>query len=163
MGLDITAVGNATRIIGVDDASLVGEDDNRCVLVGGNQFHQRMDGLEHGLYRIGGAEMYFRAGSYSTYNEFRSWLARASSGGPPSAYWTPQAEKDGTLPFLHLINFSDCEGSIGPRTCAGLAREFVSLRDKVRQSYESVLWISLYDLFGKAFAIGACDGWVLFH
>jgi hypothetical protein len=72
----------------------------------------------------GGQGGSFRAGSYSGFHAWRTWLARviginidklAGYGGPidPS-----------TLPFFEMFNHSDCDGDLKKRQCKNLSDDF---------------------------------------
>lgn len=84
----------------------------------------RADGLVDGLYRVSGASHSFRAGSYSGYNKWREMLADIAGYGTAKRVWdNPNASG----PFVELIDYSDCEGFIGPRTSAKLAEDCARL------------------------------------
>ena len=65
----------------------------------------------------------FRAGSYSGYNWWREQLCRFALEVEPGEVWEDPDAFAGKA-FVELINFSDAEGAIGPRTAAKLARDF---------------------------------------
>lgn len=70
-------------------------------------------------------------------------------------------------PFFELINFSDCEGTIGPVAAAELARDFQEQREKVRPQLEALgadgWFASQYDRWAVAFDMAAGRGLVEFH
>jgi hypothetical protein len=121
----------------------------------------------------------FHAGSYYSYNVWRDLLARfanyppiksASPLGMPTGYpyasygWDHPEEK---LPFIELINFSDCEGVIGPITSKKLAADFNSFDPQLFVADESYFliqaFIRKYIDFKDAFLLASNNGAVLFH
>lgn len=70
--------------------------------------------------------------------------------------------------FYELINFSDCEGVLGPSTCAKLAEDFRRW-DQVAQQYERRGIIPRYDFYGmferlkKTFEFAGPNGAVQFR
>lgn len=124
------------------------------------------DGIAQGpCVRVSGESIGFRAGSYSGYGEFRRALCKAALGVAPEVVWTdPEGYR--TVPFFELINFSDCEGTIGPEACADLAEDFGgSLRDQIRTrlSIDDPWFVERYDLWQRAFELAASTGIVSFH
>lgn len=71
----------------------------------------------------------FRAGSYSGYGQFRKILALCTLGVDVETVW---ANEDNYVyqPFFNLLNFSDCEGCIGPKYSAELYQDFKDNRDR---------------------------------
>ena len=66
---------------------------------------EQADGLLGGYDGVS-AEVGFRAGSYSGYNEWRAILCRMAHGVDPAELWD-NPEKYKGKPFFELINFSD--------------------------------------------------------
>lgn len=64
------------------------------------------------------------------------------------------------LRFYELIDFSDFEGFMGPRTSSKLLQDFHECREQARRSG---LDMETYDNFVRAFELGANDGAVEFH
>ena len=122
MGLDVCATGRLERIGKVDwdidgAINIVHDDFDYC-------------DLEEGQYESTGQYFSFRAGSYSTYNQFRRLLSLAANGMLDSDVWeTPDISTD--LPFYYIINFSDCEGTIGPSVSQILHTQFIENRERV--------------------------------
>ncbi len=103
-------------------------------------------------------EFKFRAGSYSGYNHWRTQLAALVAGcdkGPIAA----------TLPFAELINFSDCEGVLGPVVCKKLAADFAAYQQKADEfSGADGDWFrERYADWRKAFELAEQGGCVEFH
>ena len=126
MGLDITAYSDLTLDLTAEmDADGYPVDWNNFVMVWDlteqeKLFPGRAGNLRQGIHSF--SDNYgFRAGSYSGYGSWRSWLAQLAGFKDAADYWnraTPEA------PFYELINFSDCEGFIGHEAAAELAKDF---------------------------------------
>jgi hypothetical protein len=174
MGLDIVAYRNAVKIEAVFD-----KDDEWTPL--DPISHQPMEDelvfiaavderaathalpLTHrGVYRAS-EEHSFRAGSYSGYNWWRNELARMA--GYPGrdnrgeTSYCLDCWEGKTGPFSELINFSDCEGTIGSEYSTKLARDFAEFDAKAlamgEEFYES------YQDWRKAFELAADNGAVI--
>jgi len=120
-------------------------------------------GLEPGrCYVCSGATVEFRAGSYSGYSRWRSLLCELALEISPHVIWeSPEAWKES--PFFELINFTDCDGKIGPLAAASLYDDFSRNRGNIPVHDPRLDWfVSLYDTWTKAFATAANDGLVLF-
>lgn len=161
MGLDIGAYQKVTRIKDYDGDY----DYPREVGVFGNpHFVERMDGLEAGIYQVEGETHDFRAGSYSGYNHWRQQLAELVDTSAEDV-WNGQEPPA----FGELINFSDCEGIIGPVTSAKLAKDFAEWQARAEEfaagkgGYEGEYWLQRYNDWRKAFEIAAGEGIVRFH
>ena len=76
-------------------------------------------------------EHHFRAGSYSTYNQFRDHLSNALLGVPPSSVWEDETSFEGKAGY-EMINFSDCQGVIGWTEAGKLYNDLVANREKFR-------------------------------
>lgn len=173
MGLDITAY---SKLEQVDDAVFDEDADETIDRVTGEKidaflpcvnpdFPTRADNLvDRGAYRVTGNPLSFRAGSYGGYNLWRDELA-ALAGFPDSGAKRGHAEsawKAASGPFYELINFSDCEGTIGPLTSAKLARDFAEYQAKA-DAHPDAYFRELYRMWRKAFELAANDGAVDFH
>lgn len=169
MGLDITAYRQIKRTGDVPEDG----DYNYDALAGlhpeGQYLPERADGIANGLYTF--TEKHgFRAGSYSGYSEWRGALAMAVHGDAIETIWA--ALKSGTggyegKAFVELLNFSDCEGVIGPKTSAKLAADFKAHREAVLakepKGWGEGWWRECYDNWTKAFEMAADGGCVEFH
>ena len=88
--------------------------------------------------------------------------SRAFVGVVPKELWTlsPDDEAARATPFYELINFSDCEGFIGPKTSAKLAKDFAAWQEKAGERG----WFSeKYAQWRAAFELAANGGVVQFH
>src|SRR5262249_17833337 len=82
------------------------------------------EGLSAGVFRFGRA-FHFRAGSYSNYNWWRDQLSRMAHELSAHEFWLIEPRAKVTRrAFVELIDFSDCEGIIGPVVADKLARDF---------------------------------------
>lgn len=176
MGLNITAYSKVTlvRAIGVkqfdDDKGARGlaERDSHTFLYQDGERPQS-DGMTDGVYSTYGKCFKFDAGSYGGYGAWRNELAETMLGKSAKDVWAmcamsvtamkSAAEKP--LPFLELINFSDCEGFIGPETCAKLSADFANNQKKANGG--SKQFRKTYAQWRKAFAIASGGGVVKFH
>lgn len=162
MGLDITAYRGLTPApdaeVDPDDAGNP-KDYAHYVLIRPSlvvyteeQFPGRSAGVQVGVLAFKEA-FGFRAGSYSGYNQWRDWLASISGWGTAKRCWSGKQTEG---PFYELINFSDCEGVIGPQVAAKLAQDFQDFADKA--------WYDTrYKDWQKAFVMAADGGAVSFH
>lgn len=157
MGLDITAYTQCRFVHGAeawDDESCDDADHIRIYL--GHPAHlPRLDGLAPGCYVSDAPAFGFRAGSYGGYNGWREALSLAALGVAPRDVCGSPGSYAGK-PFVELIDFSDCEGAIGPRTSAKLAADFAATVPPPDD------W-GAFANFAKAFQMAAADGWVVFH
>lgn len=158
MGLDITAYRQLTPAPDGDP-----EVDDDVAYLPGNDlaFADRRAGLESDTYNY--AESFgFRAGSYSGYNAWRSWLATVAGFKDDGDAW---AHKDVAYPFAELIWFSDCEGTIGPTVSAKLFADFKANAAKAKGLDTSVGGYNFarYEEWMQAFEMAADGGAVAFH
>jgi hypothetical protein len=154
MGLDIIAYRDLTEI---DGARLAHNSD---------EFAARSDDIDTGATYHAAEDYGFRAGSYSGYNEWREELAKLAGyehvpyrdeGKTHSA----GAWSQSSGPFWELIYFSDCEGTIGPKTSAKLAKDFADFQPKADQHPHD--WFrNLYAHWRRAFDLAAQNGAVVF-
>lgn len=175
MGLDITAYRQIKLAPNAKlDSDGNPEDYDNFMRVYANcVYPERAAGLvDRGVYTIGTDTVAFLAGSYSGYNAWREELAQLA--GYPA---TPHTSCNHTQmlhgagawaategPFWELINFSDCEGAIGPTVSAKLAHDFAEWDDraKAKDGAESRFY-SLYTQWRAAFEMAADSGLVDFH
>lgn len=175
MGLDIVAYCNAVKI------EVVFAEDGQWTPLDPVSHQPMEDGLvfiaavdapaaahampltHRGVYRA--TEEYgFRAGSYSGYNWWRNELAKmagyaAREHRGETSYcldcWDGLAG-----PFSELINFSDCEGTIGSQYGAKLARDFAEFDTRAKAMGEEFYESSRE--WRKAFDMAADNGAVIF-
>lgn len=160
MGLDISAYRQAKKL----DAAQLDENGEPVDYVriaygrvfDNTDFPGRNDGLENGYYSAAEG-MVFRAGSYGGYNRWRDELAQLV-GAPGASAYLGESGRSG--PFAELINFSDCEGTIGPVTSAKLAKDFADFQ---HVAGETGYFAESYALWRKAFEMAADGGFVDFH
>lgn len=174
MGLDISAYGRLVKA----PAHIIDQCDGSDCPDGFVRFYSNSDfpgrdaGIEDMAVYAFASSTGFRAGSYSGYNLWRDELAKLA--GYPAV--RPDESEGAVVPHLHargawltdtgpfyeLIQFSDCEGAIGPTVSAKLARDFAEYQLKADAHQES--WFR--DLYGKwrnAFELAADGGAVSFH
>lgn len=164
MGLDITAARKITRLSGdySGDGFYVGSQPD--------EFVSQADGLEPGTYEAA-ETLKFRAGSYGGYNKWREQLAKLagypavrheSHYEPPEDLYAAGAWDAKEGPFWELINFSDCEGVIGPKTSAKLAKDFAEFQAQA-DAHPDDWFRDLYTTWRRAFELASDDGAVGFH
>lgn len=170
MGLDITAYKKLTPAptaevdadgypVQWDKYHLVSQ---HTLAITEENFPGRTEGLTAGVFDTEDT-LGFRAGSYSGYNEWRRWLATLGGHESVDACWSGKITEG---PFLELINFSDCEGVIGPVVSAKLAKDFEALQDKAdtyAEDEEGNYFVQLYAKWRAAFEMAADGGCVDFH
>jgi hypothetical protein len=169
MGLDITAYGKLTP---APDAEM--EDgqpvDWECYVQirESLDFPGRIEPLTDGVVYSFADSFGFRAGSYSGYNAWREWLAKLA--GYPAADGSGHghvhsagawAVQDG--PFHKLINFTDCDGTLGPAVSAKLAAEFAEWDDRAKAAANEPWLYQSYQNWRRAFEMAADGGAVDFH
>jgi hypothetical protein len=157
MGLDIVAYQGLTKT-----------DAEENIRVAHDQFGYSSD-LEKGWYDCEGESFHFRAGSYSGYNAWRRALCEAIHGINDVEFWKEEENFIGK-PFYELINFSDCEGQIGPKVSDKLYQDFTNpenekkfldyCKEKFETAYIEDLYQANWDDFKKAFEIARQGGLV---
>lgn len=176
MGLDITAYSNLKRIDAVFNKDGEPVDPTTREPIDGdyyqpihNPHYDRADGLTEGVFRYEKA-IGHRAGSYSGYNLWREELAKLA-GWPLGSYeffgdvrpsHAASAWKATEGPFFELINFSDCEGTIGAVTSKKLALDFAEYQAKA-DAHEDEYFRMKYKEWRAAFELAANAGAVNFH
>lgn len=160
MGLDVFAIEKAVRIGEYDgDLEQLSEEAN-VVRVKINESFSSHDHLTDGVYRWEGRSIDFRAGSYESYGGFRTDLCVMAHGVFPNVVWA-NLEIYEKGDFYELINFSDCEGVIGPSAAQKLSSDFKKYRD--RYCEESNTWdCEKYDTWIEALEIASNDGMLIF-
>lgn len=174
MGLDITAyrqVALAPNAV-VDKDGYPDDYDNYVRIYANPDFARHAQGLtDRAIYTTGTESHEFRAGSYGGYNWWRDELAKLAGyakmecdngyGGVRISHCVP-CWKGAGGPFAELINFSDCEGVIGPVMSAKLARDFAEFQVKA-DAHPEERFREKYADWRKAFELAADGGMVQFH
>ena len=167
MGLDISAYGKLA-LVGIandyDDFEERFDWETHVFVFPDDSFVEWRDGLETGaVYQFDNDNVYhFGAGSYSGYNDWRAWLCRIVLDVEPETVWgSIKAFK--RAPFFRLINFSDCEGIIGPKYSTELAKHFADYQSEIDAADCSQWSRELYASFRDAFEMAADGGLVEFH
>ena len=139
MGLAIRAYRKMTKIknVVIDEEDPV-LDDGLVVIVRANQdWPERLEGVEGGVYRSLSILDVGKIGSYSSYSSFRNELAKLSFQGRSASDVWAETEM-GHLnegPFFELINFSDCDGLIGPKISSKLSKDFAEWNDRAYEHF----------------------------
>lgn len=111
----------------------------------------------------------FSAGSYSSYNSFRNHLSCALLGVTVTEAWENEEMYSEHL-IWDLLNFSDCEGAIGPMVSDVIHKGLVDNQSKfssyLRSRGDGVIDLEYYNQtyrnFMDAFAFGKQEGIVIF-
>lgn len=115
----------------------------------------------NGVYEYAGS-CYFRAGSYSGYNEWRNELSIATIGVPAKTVWrTPSAYEDS--PFFELVQFSDCEGFIGPVVAGRLLEDSHAPSITAYAKGRGGRFEGLFVQWRRAFELASDGGVIKFH
>lgn len=162
MGLSISAY--ATIKPSTEAAWDSVQDGSVVHLWNAQAFVSRGDGIAVGHYEVGATSAHgFNAGSYTGYSEWRRQLAQLV-GTTPEDVWG-----GAEVPFAELINFSDCDGFIGPVTSAKLAKDFADWQARAETFAETLdgfdrsWFIARYADWRISFDIAARGGVVVFH
>lgn len=156
MGLDIIACKKLRKVFNPErddegylvDESLIDIDEGVMNWLN-DVFPGRTDGLTVGYYDYQ-EKTEFHAGSYSGYNWWREKLRQFK----------------GDVAFQELIEFSDCDGYIGPVTSKKLAKDFADYEKEAKKSVvnnDDEYWFEMYQEWKTAFELAADDGVVCFR
>lgn len=109
-------------------------------------------------------EYSFGAGSYSGYGTYRKMLAECFLGVTPEGVWKNESVYKGQ-PFFEQVNFSDCDGFIGPEVSAKLHEDYNAGRNEwydylVESGEEVEYYMPRYDNWTKAFKVASDEGFV---
>ncbi len=151
MGLDITAYSKMKKmdVLFNNDGEPVDPVTREPVdhyynVRANHDFPGRSDGLEDGAYYDYVKSEHVFAHSYSGYNVWRETLARLA-GYPLDSFLNTFGVQENShaasaffgnvpdgAPFVELVNFSDCEGVIGPVVAAKLLRDFQEFDERAK-------------------------------
>lgn len=148
-------------------------NDGRVVFADGAFGHDPIAGLIPGgiYFPTPKTEvMGWRAGSYSGYGDWRNRLSVAILDVPAQNVWADH-DRYRDKPFFELIDFSDCEGILGPVAAQNLLADFQEnrelyldyIRDDMQEEFFLDLYVRLYDEWTNAVTLAAQDGMVVFH
>jgi hypothetical protein len=130
-------------------------------------FPGRVAGLELGMAYLGEKVFSFRAGSYGGYNMWRNQLAQLAGMKSAQEFWNLELEQQKKFPFWQLVNFSDCEGIIGPEVSAELAKNFAEFDERAKVfDPDTGGWNSFYERYKEwklVFETASEGGLVEFH
>lgn len=163
MGLDISVYTDLKFVQSDDDADDYAYD-NYIHLYLNPYFSAHAGSLKPGFY-AGESPFGFCAGSYGSYSHWREWLSEMALKVSPKAVWEYPDKYQGE-PFYEIIDFSDCEGFIGPEMACKLTGDFATYEDKAAEygygPYDYLF--KTYQNFYKAFDLAASrNGAVVFH
>lgn len=178
MGLDITAYSRIWPIDAVENENgeaidpRSGEEVSFTFRAYVNpDFPGRADEIESRAF-YGAVDWLDFGMGYSEYNHWRNSLAELAGypAVPADIYWTGGnhmrhdrgAWNADSGPFWELINFSDCEGTIGTKVAAKLAADFAQF-DAQAAERKNIRFYERYREFRAAFELAAEGGAVRFH
>lgn len=173
MGLDISAHSKLVEAPDVerDEGGYPVDYDAYISFYENEDFPGRYEGLKKGMAYITAedsdyADLSIGYGSYSTWREELAKMVgykpqMIESYGAKRESYCAACWSGETGPFSEQINFSDCEGAIGPVACAKLAKDYEEFADKA-EAVGGYFW-DKYQEFKRCFDIGADGGAVKFH
>lgn len=171
MGLNITAIADIGEKVANNWIGWRTEtdypDDDVCFISEGH--HSRQAEGYDGVYLQDGLTHKFAAGSYIGYNTFRGFLTQAIYGKDPEEIWTESSDVGWGDPFYEIIDFTDCNGVVGPETSAKLFQDFDEYEEQFKNyaqencenKCEKI--VRLYGRFRAAFKVASDTGVVIFH
>ena len=158
MGLDISVYENLKLV----KCPTEDEKDNLFHIYTG--FPEQLDDIIDGSYYQYdyNSDLSFRAGSYGGYNYWRNQLAELAGYGSAKFVWDENNDLGEKRYFVELINFSDCEGVIGPKTSEKLYKDFIQFDNRAKEVDE--IFYNIYCCFKDAFYYAyRKNGCVRFH
>lgn len=163
MGLDITAYSEVVYT-GENDEEKFSENYKTVYCYGLDSFPVHFDQTKTGVYFYKKQYDFYHSG-YGTYNGWRNRLSMLTNNMSDREIWD---SKDNKLPFYYLINFSDCEGTIGTDICKKLYEDFKNNANKIKKQlnlsdhYDEFFW-DRYKEFRKAFCLASKNGVIRYH
>lgn len=154
-------------------------DQNGVFLYPNDSFLDQSEGIQGGEYIIEGIQGSFRAGSYSGYGGWRKALSELI-GWEIENLWrhvgtlvqrnenlndvlNESDELKVDIPFVELLNFSDCEGFIGPKNCAKLYEDFLEWDERAKSfDSQNSYFYEKYQEWTEAFKVASDGGCVIF-
>jgi hypothetical protein len=162
MGLDATGYKN-TKLIEIADVDTFEEkysDGNFAWALINPEFGGWEDQVkDKGVYSYDDAESV--SIGYGTHRWFRDMLARIGCATTAEAIWE-NPDKYESSPFYRLIDFSDCEGIIGAKHCAKLAKDFADFQHAT-DGVQDERFKRYYKEWRIVFETAAQNGFVDFH
>ena len=162
MGLYIIAVNKIKKIANFSEnwENLVDIDDKKLIRVKINNLFSSHDHLESGIYVYEGEEMELSCGAYSSYSNFRNTLSNIAHNIDSTEIWNNYEMFKGEA-FYELINFSDCDGVIGPTSSTRLLSDFKRYKEdffKISNEWDC----EYYEDWIKILEIASNDGMLVF-
>lgn len=153
MGLDINYYSGLTKLKPLTNEECTG----LCFFIN-IHFNHRADDIDEDYEYAYETRGEFRAGSYSGYNKWRHELAQLVGYAGASYYWETDIE---AAPFYNLINFSDCEGTLGTEVCKSLYKDFEDYSSRADEFFDEYS-LKIYNKFKEAFRVASDNGAVQF-
>jgi len=180
MGLDITYVRQAKLLDAIADENHEPIDPTTREPIECDEYERpyvnpdfpgRADDVVDRAFYSAAESCGFNAGGYGGYGHWRNTLAKLAGyeGVVDADRFSPgtinhcRACWDGAQgPFSELINFSDCEGTIGAAVSAKLARDFAEFQAKA-DAHPDERFRTKYAEWRAAFECASDSGFVRFH
>lgn len=177
MGLDVRFYPDATPVV----HSAAYPFDDECwdyhTVAYVSDFPDQADGIANKSCWVHEADPIHLSQTYNNYSGYRAWLCMAMYGVEPQVAWENADDYRGQ-PFFEQINFSDAEGTIGPKTAMKLAKDYAEQRERVVGRGEAMpkpfdmsqgdhergikYFVEKYDEWAAAFASVGETGMVVF-
>lgn len=176
MGLDTSAYRGLSRYSGElnGDKEPVDADVTGTRLYPNPDFPARAPEIEDGFYQFDEHQAGIHY-AYSAHSQFRELLAEIAGwseapdeGDEDQGYRrfpfrrTVKAWRSESGPFWELLNFSDCEGTIGTAACVKLAKDFAELQAKA-DAHPDEWFRAHYAIWRRNFEFASDRGAVKFH
>lgn len=157
MGLDVIAYSKLVAVPGAErDADGWPLDEELVCLWENPHFKGRLAGIDPAeVYRPEG-ESSGVSHSYSGYGDWRRQLAKLAGYESAEEVWEGK-----TGPFSEQINFSDCEGTIGPDVSAKLLQDYAAFAPQA-EAVGGRFW-QQYQAWAEVFRVAADGGAACFH
>jgi hypothetical protein len=188
MGLDVSYYSKLKKCQRKEDDENDDEYDDYAVNTKYNGDFQYQLGSLKGVYNLTESSVsgHISCGAYSSYNSWRNELAIMSGYGSAQNVWSDTdfnpclpyinlryrklkkinkenaiGEQISIKPFYELINFSDCEGVIGPEISKKLYKDFVDFEQMAKNCDD--YFYRKYNEWKEAFRIASEGGAICFH
>jgi hypothetical protein len=146
MGIDISAYSGLTKIVNPGS-----ERDDLVLLTDNTDFPGRIAPQTEGHYSVEDSIDVLSMG-YGSYNRWRDWLAKLAGWDNANDCWNATEG-----PFWELINFSDCEGTIGTDACQKLLKDFNDYAERAHANTTGFEY-EHYDDVHEGLKLAAQDG-----
>lgn len=128
MGLDARFYAATTPVVHSEAYPFDEECWDAHLVVYVSDFPEQADGIKNrSCFVTEGRDAHINQ-TYSNYGRYRAWICKAMFGVECEQVWANPEEYRGR-PFYSQINFSDAEGTLGPKTSMALAKDYAEQRE----------------------------------